>query len=99
MDDSRVICSRRVSDDWTISAATVQSSLTRLDLFSSLYRGFQPIGIYTNYVQQNPTGGSRWIVQSQPTRTGRIPQNPTTGRWWIVQVQPARSTTENRGRD
>src|SRR5262245_9272094 len=73
MDDSRVICSRRVSDDWTISAATVQSSLTRLDLFSSLYRGFQPIGIYTNYVQQNPTGGSRWIVQSQPTRTGKIP--------------------------
>src|SRR5262245_3980281 len=64
-----------------------------------LNRGFGPTRIYTNYVQPNPAGGSRWIVQSQPTRTGKIPRNPTTGRWWIVQVQPARSTTENRGRD
>src|SRR5215510_14790190 len=62
-------------------------------------RSIPAYNIYTNYVQPNPTGGSRWIVQSQPTRTGKIPQNPTTGRWWIVQVQPARSTTENRGRD
>src|SRR5262245_43185887 len=67
------------------------------------------------YVQPNPTGGNRWIVQFMFNRIppagaggsfnpslqglGRFPQNPTTGRWWIVQVQPARSTTENRGRD
>src|SRR5262245_2019600 len=47
-------------------------------------RGFQPIGIYTNYVQPNPTGGSRWIVQSQTTRTGKLPRiPPPAGGGWF----------------
>jgi hypothetical protein len=41
----------------------------------------------------NPTHGSGWIVQVQPTRISepsRFP-NPTHGSGWIVQVQPTRS--------
>jgi len=35
----------------------------------------------------NPTNGSWWIVQAQPTKEAFFP-NPTNGSWWIVQVQP-----------
>jgi hypothetical protein len=34
------------------------------------------IGIYTNCAQPNPTGGSRWIVQAQPTEAGKIHRIP-----------------------
>src|SRR5215510_4072659 len=65
---------------------------------SPAYRGLKPIGIYTNYVQPNPTGGSRWIIQSQSTGDWKDSRNPTTGRWWMVQSQPSFSVVERIGR-
>src|SRR5215510_14790191 len=35
-------------------------------------RSIPAYNIYTNYVQPNPAGGSRWIVQSQPTISTQI---------------------------
>src|SRR2546427_648708 len=45
----------------------------------------------------NPTHGSGWIVQVQPTKEGRSrgSPNPTHGSGWMVQVQP---TKEGRSR-
>src|SRR5262245_28879891 len=38
---------------------------------------------------RNPTHGSGWIVQVQPTtRRPRDSSNPTHGSGWIIQVQP-----------
>ena len=40
-------------------------------------------------VSMNPTHGSGWTFQIQPTKEG-VPgsRNPTNGSWWIVQVRP-----------
>src|SRR6266567_3591246 len=41
---------------------------------------------------ENPTHGSVWIVQIQPTTDPLSdPQNPTHGSVWIVQVRPTKS--------
>jgi hypothetical protein len=38
---------------------------------------------------RNPTNGSWWIVQIQPTTDNALEtENPTNGSWWIVQIQP-----------
>src|SRR6266516_927472 len=39
---------------------------------------------------ENPTHGSVWIVQIQPTTETPLPEteNPTHGSVWIVQIQP-----------
>ena len=41
----------------------------------------------------NPTNGSWWMVQIQPTkkRLRLVSDNPTNGSWWIVQIQPTDS--------
>ncbi len=55
-----------------------------------------PIGIYSSSGFVNPTGGSRWIVQAQPTAHRQNSRNPTGGSRWMVQAQPAHPTTEQR---
>ncbi len=44
-------------------------------------------GLCTNI--ENPTNGSWWMFQIQPTKNltkGSL--NTTNGSWWIVQIQP-----------
>jgi hypothetical protein len=41
----------------------------------------------------NPTHGSGWMVQIQPTYVqARSEMNPTNGSWWIVQIRPAKQS-------
>ena len=37
--------------------------------------------------KSNPTNGSWWTIQVQPTKQTIQWQNPTNGSWWIVQIQ------------
>ena len=58
-----------------------------------------PIGFYTSAGLVNPTGGSRWIVHSQPTEDQKDSHNPTGGSRWIVHSQPLLLVVERTGRE
>ncbi len=91
---------QRFSIEWTGSAAVAQTvSLRGLlkgspdktdELESYLTASTKPPlrkGSTYEGEFKNPTSGSWWIVQTQPTTLPRA-LHPTSGSWWIIQAQP-----------